>query len=88
MAAKVLNTVLIAIGAVVVLLLAFIAVYVIGYSFVAIFGHGGFGSGATRGVGAGVAALIAVVVLALYLRSRRAVVAETPRQHTRGKHAA
>jgi hypothetical protein len=88
MAAKVLNTVLIAIGALVVLLLAFIAVYVIGYSFVAIFGHGGFGSGAARGVGAGVAALFALVVLGIYLRSRRVAVAETSRQHTHGKHAA
>ncbi len=87
MAAKVLNTVMIAVGVLVVALLSLIALYVIGYSVVAIFGHGGFGSGSARGVGAGIVVVIAFGVLALYLRSRRKA-AQATIQHTHGKRAA
>jgi uncharacterized membrane protein len=87
MAAKVLNAVVVAVGVVVVAVVAFIAVYVIGYSLFAILGHSGMGGGTARGVGAGITAIIAIVVLTLYLRSRRGATPATV-HHGRGKHVA
>ena len=63
MASKVLNTTLMIIGGLVLALLAFIAVYVIGYSLVATFTAGGMGGGTARGVGAGIALAAAIIVV-------------------------
>ena len=70
MASKVLNTTLMIIGGLVLALLAFIAVYVIGYSLVATFTAGGMGGGTARGVGAGIALAAAIIVVGLYVRAR------------------
>jgi membrane protein implicated in regulation of membrane protease activity len=70
MESKVLNTFLMIVGGLVLALLAFIAVYVIGYSLVAIFSAGGMQGSTARAAGAGIAMAAAVVIVAVYLRAR------------------
>jgi hypothetical protein len=70
MGAKVLRAIVVALGALVLAVLAFVVVYVIGYGLFAIFSHGAMSGGAARAVGVAIAAVLALVILALYLRTR------------------
>jgi hypothetical protein len=69
MAAKVPNGVGRILAGLLLAALAFLALYVIGYSMVAVFGHGGFESRTARAVGAGIAAAASILLLALYFSS-------------------
>jgi hypothetical protein len=69
MAAKVPNRFVRVLGGLLLAALAFLALYVIGYSMVAVFSHGGFESRTARAVGAGIAAAASILLLALYFTS-------------------
>jgi hypothetical protein len=71
MGAKVLKTIVVAAGVLVLAVLAFVVVYMIGYALFAVFSHGGMSAGSARGVGVGIAALVAILLLVFYLRTRR-----------------
>ncbi len=83
MAAKVLNTVVVAIGVLVLALLAFIAAYLVGYGLFAIFSHSGMGTSTARGVGGAIALVVAIAVLWLFLRGLRARMRATANEHHR-----
>ncbi len=88
MGAKVLKTIVLALGVLVLAVLALVVVYMIGYGLFAVFTHQGISSVA-GGVGAAVVIVAAIVVLGLYLRSRIAGGKEETRErHSRHKRAA
>ncbi|MGI9104572.1 MAG: hypothetical protein ACR2IF_19190 [Terriglobales bacterium] len=71
MGSKVVNTVVIAAGVVVLAVLAFIVVGLIGEGLAAIFTHGGLQGGSARAIGGSLAILAALVLLAVFFRTRR-----------------
>ena len=71
MGAKILKSLGVALGVLVLALLVFVVVYVIGFGLYAVFSHGGMQTGTARGVGAGIALAVALLFLAIYFLSRR-----------------
>ncbi len=90
MASKVVNGIIVAVGIVVLAVLAFIVVGVIGEGLAAIFGHAGFQGGSARAIGGGVAIVAALGLLAVFLWSRRRnrPAAQLPGHRSHRKHAA
>ncbi len=71
MGSRILKSIGMVLGVLVLALLAFVVVYVIGYGLYAVFGHGGMQTATARGVGGGIAIVVALAFIAIYFLGRR-----------------